>query len=107
MMGDVGVLTVTDAKTGQRVFQERIGGVYSASPVAADGKVYLLSEDGETIVVSAGRTPTVLARNRLDARQLASPAIAGGPVVHSIGRYVVCDREVVAPEPARAALAHS
>jgi outer membrane protein assembly factor BamB len=78
MMGDVGVLTVTDAKTGERVFQERLGGVYSASPVAADGKVYLLSEDGETIVIAAGRAPRVLARNRLPARQLASPAIAGG-----------------------------
>jgi outer membrane protein assembly factor BamB len=78
MIGDVGVLTVTDAKTGERVFQERIGGVYTASPVAADGKVYLLSEDGETIVVAAGRTPRVLARNNLNARQLASPAISGG-----------------------------
>jgi outer membrane protein assembly factor BamB len=78
MVGDVGVLTVTDAKNGERVFQERIGGVYSASPVAADGKVYLLSEDGETIVLAAGRTPTVIARNKLDTRQLASPAIAGG-----------------------------
>ena len=78
MMGDVGVLTVTDAKTGERVHQERLGGVYSASPVAADGKVYLLSEDGETIVLAAGRTPRVLARNRLPARQLASPAISGG-----------------------------
>ena len=78
MMGDVGVLTVTDAKSGERVFQERIGGVYSASPVAGDGKVYLLSEDGETVVLAAGRTPRVLARNRLNARQLASPAIAGG-----------------------------
>ncbi len=78
MMGDVGVLTVTDAKTGERVHQERLGGVYSASPVAADGKVYLLSEDGETIVLAAGRTPRVLARNRLNARQLASPAISGG-----------------------------
>jgi outer membrane protein assembly factor BamB len=78
MTGDVGVLTLSDAKTGERVYQERVGGVYTASPVAADGKVYLLSEDGETIVLSAGRTPTVLARNRLSARQLASPAIAGG-----------------------------
>ncbi len=78
MMGDVGVLTVTDAKTGERVYQERLGGVYSASPVAADGKIYLLSEDGETIVLAAGRTPRVLARNRLPARQLASPAISGG-----------------------------
>jgi outer membrane protein assembly factor BamB len=93
MVGDVGVLTVTDATNGERVHQERIGGVYSASPVAGDGKVYLLSEDGETIVLAAGRTPTVLARNRLDARQLASPAISGGrlfirsdDVLYAIGR---------------------
>lgn len=78
MVGDVGVLTVTDAKTGERVWQDRIGGVFSASPVAADGKLYLLSEDGETIVVSTGRSPKVLARNRLNARQLASPAISSG-----------------------------
>jgi outer membrane protein assembly factor BamB len=77
MTGDVGVLTVTDAKTGERVYQERVGGVYTASPVAGDGKVYLASEDGETIVLSAGRTPKVLSRNKLNARQLASPAIAG------------------------------
>lgn len=78
MVGDVGVLTAIDAKTGTRVFQERVGGVYSASPVAADGKVYLVSEDGETIVIAAGRTPNVLSRNKLSARQLASPAVAGG-----------------------------
>ena len=78
MIGDVGVLTVTDAKTGERVVQERLGGVYSASPVGADGKIYFLSENGETIVLAVGRTPHVLARNRLSARQLASPAIAGG-----------------------------
>jgi outer membrane protein assembly factor BamB len=78
MTGDVGVLTVADAKTGERVYQERLGGVYTASPVAGDGKVYLVSEDGETIVLAAGRTPRVLARNKLSARQLASPAVSGG-----------------------------
>src|SRR5262245_47393322 len=76
--GDVGVLTVCDAKTGTRVYQERIGGVYTASPVAGDGKVYLASEDGETIVLSAGSKPEVIARNTLGVRQLASPAVAGG-----------------------------
>ena len=93
MVGDVGVLTVTDAKTGARVYQERIGGVYSASPVAADGKIYLSSEDGETIVIAAGRTPKVLARNQISARQLASPAISGGrlfirsdDMLYAIGR---------------------
>jgi outer membrane protein assembly factor BamB len=69
---------VVDAASGERTHQERIGGVYSASPVAGDGKIYLLSEDGETIVVGAGRTPKILARNRISARQLASPAVAGG-----------------------------
>src|SRR5262245_14998252 len=78
MVGDVGVLTVTDAANGTRTHQERIGGIYSASPVAGDGKVDLLSEDGETIVLAAGREPKTVARNRLSARQLASPAISGG-----------------------------
>jgi len=78
MAGDVGVLSAIDAKTGQRVWQERTGGVFTASPVAADGKIYLLSEDGQTIVLAAGQQPRVLARNRLNARQLASPAVAGG-----------------------------
>jgi outer membrane protein assembly factor BamB len=81
MAGDVGVLSAIDAKTGQRVWQERTGGVFTASPVAADGKIYLLSEDGQTIVLSAGSPgapPRVLSRNRLNARQLASPAISGG-----------------------------
>jgi outer membrane protein assembly factor BamB len=93
MAGDVGVLTVTDARTGERVYQERIGGVYTASPVAGDGKIYLVSEDGETIVLAAGRSPAIVARNKLNARQLASPAIAGGrlfirsdDVLYAIGR---------------------
>ena len=50
MIGDVGVVTIADAKSGARVSQERAGGVYTASPVAADGKIYFLSEGGETVV---------------------------------------------------------
>jgi outer membrane protein assembly factor BamB len=78
MVGDVGVVTCVDAKTGERVWRERIDGVFTASPVAGDGKVYFLSETGETIVLRAGRKPEVLARNRIDGRILASPAISGG-----------------------------
>jgi outer membrane protein assembly factor BamB len=78
MAGDVGVVTCVDARTGERVWRERLGGIHTASPVAADGKVYLLSESGETIVLKAGRAPQVLSRNRIDGRILASPAISGG-----------------------------
>jgi outer membrane protein assembly factor BamB len=78
MAGDVGVLTAVDAKTGARVWQERTGGVFSASPVAGDGKIYMVSEDGQTIVLAAGQPPRVLARNTLNARLMASPAISEG-----------------------------
>ncbi|MFW6198375.1 MAG: PQQ-binding-like beta-propeller repeat protein [Acidobacteriota bacterium] len=73
-----GVLTVVDAATGERLSQSRVGGIYSASPAAGDGKVYLFSETGETVVLAAGAEPEVLARNRLPGRILASPAIAAG-----------------------------
>ena len=78
MAGDVGVVTCVDAKTGQRVWQERIDGIFTASPIAAGGRIYLVSETGETIVMRAARTPEVLARNKIDARLLASPALSGG-----------------------------
>ena len=78
MAGDVGVITCVDAKTGERVWRERLGGVYTASPMAGDGKVYLFSESGETIVLRAGRTPQVLSRNTINGRVLASPAVSSG-----------------------------
>ena len=80
MATDVGGVTVVDAKTGQRVSQQRIDGIFSASPVAADGKIFLVSETGETIVMQSGRTPTVLARNDLGERAMASPAISNGRI---------------------------
>ena len=94
MIGDVGVLTVTDAKTGERVYQERVGGVYTASPVAGDGKVYLVSEDGETIVVAAGRTPRVLSRNRLERPPARLAGHCRRAAVHSVRRRRVRHREM-------------
>jgi outer membrane protein assembly factor BamB len=78
MTNEVGVVTCADARTGERVWRHRLGGVFFASPVAADGKVYLVSETGETYVLRAGRTPEVLAENDLGERFIASPAIAQG-----------------------------
>ncbi len=80
MANDLGIVSAVDAATGERVWQERLAGVYSASPVAGDGKIYFVSETGETLVLQAGRALNVLARNDLNARFVASPAIAGGRV---------------------------
>lgn len=89
MATDVGAVTVVDAKTGQRASQQRIDGIFSASPVAGDGKIYFVSETGETIVMQAGRNPTVLARNDLGERAIASPAISGGQIFIRTDDHVV------------------
>ena len=81
LTNDVGVLTCAEAKTGERVWQMRLDGVFFASPVAADGKVYFVSQTGETVVVKAGRVPEILARNDLGERLVASPAITGGRIL--------------------------
>ncbi len=56
MSTDNGILSAFDASNGERLWQERVGGTFSASPIAGDGKVYFVSEGGETIVIKAGRT---------------------------------------------------
>jgi outer membrane protein assembly factor BamB len=78
MANDVGVLTAVDAKTGERVWQQRVDGVFSASPVGGGGHVYFVSENGDTVVVKAGRAPAIVARNAIAERALASPAISSG-----------------------------
>jgi outer membrane protein assembly factor BamB len=78
MANDVGVLTAVNAATGERVWQQRVEGVFSASPVGGGGHVYFLSENGDTVVVKSGRAPEVVARNPVAERALASPAISSG-----------------------------
>ena len=76
-----GVLSVFDARTGERKFQERLAGgtaAFTASPVASDGKVYLANEDGQVFVLKAGPTFELLATNDMGAPVLATPAISEG-----------------------------
>jgi len=90
MANDAGIATCADAKTGEKVWQERMDGIFSASPVAGDGKVYLTSETGETFVIAAGREFRVLARNQLDERMVASPAISGGQLFIRTDEHLFC-----------------
>jgi outer membrane protein assembly factor BamB len=75
---EVGIVMCADAETGKPVWRQRLAGIFFASPVAGDGKVYLVSETGETFVLRAGREPAILAQNDLGERFLASPAISNG-----------------------------
>lgn len=75
---DAGVLSALDAGSGAQRWQQRLEGTFSASPVAADGKLYLLSDTCETWVVAPGPAYALLSRNRLDGRCHASMAVSGG-----------------------------
>jgi dipeptidyl aminopeptidase/acylaminoacyl peptidase/outer membrane protein assembly factor BamB len=77
-----GVLACFEAKTGKQVYKERLGGTggYTASPVAADGRLYFTSEEGGTRVVRAGPKFELLAVNPLGEVCLATPAIADGMI---------------------------
>ncbi|HZS07141.1 MAG TPA: PQQ-binding-like beta-propeller repeat protein [Blastocatellia bacterium] len=77
MINDVGIASCVEAKTGIQVWQKRVDGEYSASPVYADGKIWFFSEEGKTTVIRPGRTFELLAENQLEDGFLASPAIAG------------------------------
>jgi outer membrane protein assembly factor BamB len=82
IVDDQGILFCLDAKSGAVIWgPKRIApGIYSASPVLADGKVYATSEDGITTVLRAGPVFEVLAENHLDGYTLSSPAISRGEI---------------------------
>ena len=82
VVNDSGIVFVSDAKTGDPVYGPvRIQtGTYSASPVLADGKIYITNEGGMTTVFKTGPTFEVLAENDFDDYCLSSPAISDGQI---------------------------
>ncbi len=95
MAGELGIVTCIDAKNGEHVWRQRLGGFYSASPVAADGKIYFVGETGETLVLRAGRTPEVLAKNDIGEQCIASPAISNKQL------FIRTDQNLIAIRAAR------
>ncbi len=93
---DRGVLKVYDARTGKRHYEQRLGegtaGV-SASPVAAAGKLYFTSEEGEVFVIKAGTVFELLARNSMGETVMASPAISEGVLLFRTRGHLVAIAE--------------
>ena len=92
VVGWNGVMLVFDATTGERLYQQRVGGgttAFTASPIAADGKIYITSEEGDVFVVKAGRTFELLATNPLGEIGMASPAISEGVLYFRTGQSLM------------------
>jgi outer membrane protein assembly factor BamB len=87
LISDAGIASCLDATTGKPHWTHRIGGRFSASPLVAEDRVYVLSESGETTIFRATPDRYVeVARNTLDEQSLASPAvIAQGLLIRTTG----------------------
>jgi outer membrane protein assembly factor BamB len=81
VLANNGVFDAYDIATGKEVYRQRlplVGSGFSASPVAADGKIYLSNEDGEMLVVEAGAVFKHLGTNSMGETLMATPAISQG-----------------------------
>jgi len=88
-----GILTAFDPETGKVLRMERIPGAigaYSSSPVAAEGKIFLASEDGKVTVLRAGKDWDVLKVNNLGESCYATPALSGGHIYLRSGEALYC-----------------
>jgi len=88
-----GVATCLDAKTGDQLWQHRLGGNFAASPLLADGKLYFTSQEGVTTVLKPGRDYEEIARNQLFGQTLASLAIAGDSLLIRTQSQLFCIRK--------------
>ena len=76
-----GIFDAYEVETGKEIYRQRldpVGSGFSASPVAADGRVYLSNEDGEMLVVAAGRQFRLIATNTMGEPLMATPALSDG-----------------------------
>ena len=87
-----GVLTCYHAPSGKRIYRKRIArgaaNSYSASLVAADGRIYCTAESGEVCVIRAGADFDILARNQLGEYCLSTPAIASQTILFRAQRHL-------------------
>jgi len=96
MVSDNAIASCLEAKTGKQVWQERLGGAFSASPIYAAGNIYLLDEsekEGKTHVIAAGPAYKVIAVNKLDSGCMASPTVAGDELFLRTRTHLYCISE--------------
>jgi outer membrane protein assembly factor BamB len=91
-INDQGIMYCLDAKSGSPIYggQRLKPGTYSASPVLADGRIYITNEEGLTSVIKAGPQFEILAENALNDYCLSSPAISEGQIFIRVTGYLYC-----------------
>ena len=84
VLSNAGLFDAYDLATGAEIYRQRLehgGSGFSASPVAADGRIYLSSEDGDIFVVRSGRTFELLSKNAMGEPLMTTPALTAGTMI--------------------------
>jgi outer membrane protein assembly factor BamB len=90
VMSDQGYLNCLEAKSGKRLWIEKLGAHHSASPVLADGHIYATDDDGITYVLKAGAAFELVSRNPLGDKCFSSPAVSRGRIFLRTSGYLWC-----------------
>ena len=92
VINDRGIMWCLEPRTGKEIYGRKrlTPATYSASPVLADGRLYVTNEDGKTVVVRAGPAFEVVAENDLDDYTLSSPAISEGQIFIRTAKRLYC-----------------
>jgi outer membrane protein assembly factor BamB len=86
LRGDI--LVCGDLADGKVLWDQRLKGPFSASPVYADGKIFAVNEEGLTAVVQPGKEAKVLSTNDLKDTILATPSIANGSLYLRSDKFI-------------------
>jgi outer membrane protein assembly factor BamB len=90
ILSDQGAMTCVVAATGKQVWQEDLRERFYASPVCVNGRIYLVTRNGEVIVLEAGPQYRVLAENSLPEETDSTPAIANGCMYIRTLNHLIC-----------------
>lgn len=89
-VNDNGFVACSEAKTGKQHWQDRLNGQFCASPIYADGRIYLFDQEGKSHVLATGMKYESIAVNKLDAGCMGSPAAVGDALIVRTKTHLYC-----------------
>jgi outer membrane protein assembly factor BamB len=89
-INDTGIVSCLEPASGKIVWQERIGGNFSSSPITADGRIYMFDEEGKGTVIAADRQFKLLGQSTLPDGCMASPAVVSRSLLVRTRTHIYC-----------------
>ena len=90
VINDGGVASCSEGKTGKEVWQDRLPGAFSSSPILVGDRIYVTSEAGKTFVLKTGAKFELVATNDLGDGGFATPAVCGGRIFLRTNQFLYC-----------------